>query len=86
MLSSGLVLWYSMELANSQTPFQHLSGMENCSGLQDRPVHPENTYLQEASDTYLVGTFEDTNLIVIHAKCVTIMPREPGSMLQRYIM
>jgi histone H3 len=30
--------------------------------------------LQETSEAYLVGLFEDTNLCVIHAKRVTIMP------------
>ena len=30
--------------------------------------------LQEASEAYLVGLFEDTNLCAIHAKRVTIMP------------
>merc|ERR1712224_454880 len=32
--------------------------------------------LQEASEAYLVGLFEDTNLCAIHAKRVTIMPRD----------
>ena len=32
--------------------------------------------LQEASETYLVGLFEDANLWTIHAKCVTIMPKD----------
>merc|ERR1712072_651518 len=32
--------------------------------------------LQEASEMYLVGMFEDTNLAAIHAKRVTIMPRD----------
>ncbi|XP_065078901.1 histone H3-like [Ochlerotatus camptorhynchus] len=32
--------------------------------------------LQEASEAYLVGLFEDTNLCAIHAKRVTIMPKE----------
>merc|ERR1712167_271187 len=32
--------------------------------------------LQEASESYLVGLFEDTNLCAIHAKRVTIMPRD----------
>ncbi|KAK0396253.1 hypothetical protein QR680_001640 [Steinernema hermaphroditum] len=31
--------------------------------------------LQEAAEAYLVGIFEDTNLCAIHAKRVTIMPR-----------
>ena len=32
--------------------------------------------LQEASEAYLVGLFEDTNLCAIHAKQVTIMPKD----------
>ena len=32
--------------------------------------------LQEASEAYLVGLFEDTNLCTIHAKRVTIMPKD----------
>ena len=32
--------------------------------------------LQEATEAYLVGLFEDTNLCAIHAKRVTIMPKD----------
>ena len=32
--------------------------------------------LQEASEAYLVGLFEDTNLCAINAKRVTIMPKD----------
>lgn len=32
--------------------------------------------LQEASESYLVGLFEDTNLCAIHAKRVTIMAKD----------
>ena len=32
--------------------------------------------LQEAAEAYLVGLFEDTNLCAIHAKWVTIMPKD----------
>ena len=32
--------------------------------------------LQEAAETYLVGLFENTNLCAIHAKRITIMPRD----------
>ena len=32
--------------------------------------------LQEASEAYLVGLFEDTNLCAIHARRVTIMPKD----------
>ena len=38
----------------------------------------ENLYqkMQEAAEAYLVGLFEDTNLCAIHAKRVTIMPKD----------
>ena len=32
--------------------------------------------LQEAAEAYLIGLFEDTNLAAIHAKRVTIMPKD----------
>ena len=32
--------------------------------------------LQEATESYIVGLFEDTNLCAIHAKRVTIMPKD----------
>ena len=32
--------------------------------------------LQEASEAYMVGMFEDTNLAALHAKHVTILPRD----------
>ncbi|CBY18905.1 unnamed protein product [Oikopleura dioica] len=47
----------------------------NCSGLQDRSPIPVFRR-HEASEAYLVGLFEDTNLCAIHAKRVTIMPKD----------
>jgi histone H3 len=32
--------------------------------------------IQEAAEAYLAGLFEDTNLIAIHCKRVTIMPKD----------
>ena len=32
--------------------------------------------LQEAAEAYLTSLFEDTNLCAIHAKRVTIMPKD----------
>lgn len=32
--------------------------------------------LQEASESYLVGLFEDTNLCALHARRVTVFPRD----------
>ena len=32
--------------------------------------------LQEAAENFIVGLFEDINLLAVHAKRVTIMPRD----------
>ena len=32
--------------------------------------------IQEAAEAYLVGLFEDTNLVAIHAKRITIKPKD----------
>jgi histone H3/H4 len=32
--------------------------------------------LQHAAEAYMVGLFEDTNLCALHAKRVTILPRD----------
>ena len=32
--------------------------------------------LQEATEAYIIGVFEDANLCAIHAKRVTIMPKD----------
>jgi len=32
--------------------------------------------MQESAEAYLVGLFEDSNLSAIHAKRVTIMPKD----------
>jgi histone H3/H4 len=42
-------------------------------------LHPSQLIhhkLQEASEAYLVSLFQDTNLCAIHAKRVTIMPKD----------
>ena len=41
-----------------------------------RFAHQTIMALQEASEAYLVSLFEDTNLCAIHAKRVTIMPKD----------
>ena len=38
--------------------------------------HEAEQKFKEASEAYLVGLFEDTNLCAIHAKRVTIMTRD----------
>ena len=32
--------------------------------------------LQEAAENFIVGLFEDVNLLAVHTRCVTIMPRD----------
>ena len=32
--------------------------------------------LQEAAENFIVGLFEDMNILVVHAKKVTVMPRD----------
>eukprot|EP00804_Cyclotella_cryptica_P006026 CCRYP_000269-RA/>CCRYP_000269-RA protein AED:0.33 eAED:0.29 QI:0/-1/0/1/-1/0/1/0/57 len=42
-------------------------------------MHYQSTALaasQEASEAYLIGLLEDTNLCAIHARRVTIMPKD----------
>ena len=47
--------------------------------LTDNPILWQGSALlalQEASEAYLVGLFEDTNLCCVHRKAVTIMPKD----------
>merc|ERR1711976_1007969 len=67
----------STELLIRKLPFQRLvreiaSEFKNDLRFQSSAVLP----LQEASEAYMVGLFEDTNLCDIHAKRVTIMPKD----------
>ncbi|KAH9626556.1 hypothetical protein KSS87_005536 [Heliosperma pusillum] len=58
----------STELLIRKLPFQRLTDLR----FQSHAV----LALQEAAEAYLVGLFEDTNLCAIHAKRVTIMPKD----------
>merc|ERR1712231_50580 len=67
----------STELLIRKLPFQRLvreiaSEYKNDLRFQSSAV----LALQEASEAYMVGLFEDTNLCAIHAKRVTIMPKD----------
>mmetsp|Transcript_29750 Transcript_29750/g.47485 ORF Transcript_29750/g.47485 Transcript_29750/m.47485 type:complete len:148 (-) Transcript_29750:39-482(-) len=69
----------STELLLRKLPFQRLV-REIAQTLQDdRDMKFQSQAilaLQEAAEAFLVGLFEDTNLCAIHAKRVTIMPKD----------
>ena len=44
------------------------------SSLQVRFQSTAITALQEAAENFIVGLFEDVNLLAVHAKRVTVMP------------
>ena len=50
----------------------------DCSRFQDNLCFQSNAILviQEVAEYYLVGLFENSNLCCIHAKHVTIMPKD----------
>jgi histone H3/H4 len=50
--------------------------MSVCHSLAQSFLIAQFSNFQEASEAYLVGLFEDTNLCAIHAKRVTIMPKD----------
>ena len=77
----------STENLIKRTPFQRL--IREIS--QEYRIHPNGpgtpsvqvrfqstaiAALQEAAENYIVGLFEDVNLLAIHARQVTIMPRD----------
>ena len=48
-------------------------------GTPSVQVHFQSTAiaaLQEAAENYIVGLFEDVNLLAVHVKRVTVMPRD----------
>ena len=48
-------------------------------GTPSLQVHFQSTALaalQEAAENFLVGLFEDVNLLAVHAKRATVMPRD----------
>ena len=67
----------STELLIRKLPFQRLVREIAQDFKQDLRFQSSAVMaLQEAAEAYLVGLFEDTNLCAIHAKRVTIMPKD----------
>ena len=55
----------------------HCNDMSNCLSQTDLRFQSSAVMaLQEAAEAYLVSLFEDTNLAAIHAKRVTIQPKD----------
>ena len=68
----------STDLLIRKLPFQRLV-REIAQGFRNKELRFQSTAvlaLQEASEAYIVGLFEDTNLCALHAKRVTIMPKD----------
>ena len=67
----------STELLIRRLPFQRLV-REIAQDFKGRLNFASGAILalQEAAEAYLVGLFEDTNLCTIHAKRITIMPKD----------
>ncbi|KAE8807400.1 histone H3-like centromeric protein CSE4 [Hordeum vulgare] len=67
----------STELLIRKLPFQRLVREITHDFKSDLHFQSSTvSALQEAAESYLVGLFEDTNLYAIHAKRVTIMPKD----------
>ena len=67
----------STDLLIRKLPFSRLVREITWNFKKDcRYTSPAILANQEASEAYLVGLFEDTNLCSIHAKRVTIMPKD----------
>ncbi|KAL7521172.1 hypothetical protein ACHAWX_005869, partial [Stephanocyclus meneghinianus] len=67
----------STEFLLCKAPFQHL--VREITQSHKGNLHFQASALrasQEASEAYLVGLFEDSNLCAIHAKRITIMPKD----------
>ena len=67
----------STDLLIKKLPFQRLCREIMQDFKPDFRMQSHAVYaLQTATEAYLVGLFEDTNLCAIHAKRVTIMPKD----------
>lgn len=67
----------STELLIRKLPFQRLvKELSEYFGQNIRFQSPALLALQEATEAYMVGLFEDANLCAIHDRRVTVMPRD----------
>ena len=77
----------SIECSIKRSPFQKLIweiSQEYCicpqgPGAPSRQVRFQSTAiaaLQEAAENFIIGLFEDFNLLAIHTKRATVMPRD----------
>ena len=67
----------STELLIRKLPFQRLVREIATEYKSDLRFQSQAVLaLQESAEAFLVGLFEDTNLCAIHAKRVTIMPKD----------
>lgn len=67
------------ELLIRKAPFQRVVREITQEMFKDKDIRFQSLAvlaLHEASEAYMVGMFEDTNLCALHAKRVTIMPRD----------
>lgn len=64
-------------MSSSLTSYFHEYDAYHCDAQTDLRFQSSAVMaLQEASEAYLVSLFEDTNLAAIHAKRVTIQPKD----------
>ena len=74
-------------MVNKEIPLSEIN-LGNLSRILDMPPGPGTpsmqvrfqstaiAALQEAAENFIVGLFEDVNLLSVHAKRVTVMPRD----------
>jgi histone H3/H4 len=83
MTGSGPVNWGKIKGLRSWVSWRMMGWRLNCADSLSQDFKTELRFqssaisaLQEASEAFLVGIFEDTNLCAIHAKRVTIFPKD----------
>ena len=65
--------------ANGHPRLDHRALIQHGTGMNPGELRFQESAmlaLQEAAEAYLVGYFEDANLCAIHAKRVTVMPKD----------